>query len=206
MDLKKKFEYYQKKDCVFQAHKKVQVAMIRGLCHDWKQPIFFDFDQPMRENLLTEIILKIESTGIEVWAMTSDGGSTNQSLLKTLGISINQTSFQNPADATRQIYVFVDVPHVLKLIRNHILDDGIWVDGQNEFICREDFKNILDKNQTELKIHHKLTDFHLYCSGPQRQRVRPAAQLLSHSSAKAIERLNPNKVAQSNFVELIDSW
>jgi hypothetical protein len=158
------------------------------------------------QNLLTEIILKIEATGIEVWAMTSDGGSKNQCLLKSLGITVDQTSFTNPADPSRQVYVFVDVPHVLKLIRNHILDDGIWVDGQTEFISQQDFKNILEKNRTELKIHHKLTDFHLYCSGPQRQRVRLAAQLLSHSSARAIERLNPEKVAQSNFVELIDSW
>jgi hypothetical protein len=206
VELKKKYEYFQKQDCVFPAHKKAQVAMIRGLCSNWKQPIFFDFDTPMQENLLKEIIIKVEETGIEVWAMTSDGGSTNQALLKKLGITTDNTSFTNPADPTRKIYVFVDVPHLLKLIGNHILDAGIQVDGKNEILGQSDFWNILRHNQTEFNITHKLTEFHLTCSGPQRQRVRPAAQLLSHQTATALRCLDETKTPQANFIELVNNW
>ena len=30
---------------MFGSHKKVQVVMLRGLIHPWKEVVFFDFDQ-----------------------------------------------------------------------------------------------------------------------------------------------------------------
>ena len=48
MDLLKKYEYFPQLDCVLPAVKKVQVAMVRGLCADWKQPVYFNFDSPMK--------------------------------------------------------------------------------------------------------------------------------------------------------------
>ena len=206
MDLKKKYEYFQKTDSVFQNHKKVQVGMIRGLCSNWKQPVFFNFDTPMRKNLFNEIIMKIESTGIEVWAVACDSGSTNQALLKSLGVTTDNTSFQNPADPSRKIFAFLDVPHLLKLIRNHILDNGILIDGKNTEIGSSDFLEILNSNKGEYRIHHKLTDFHLTVTGPQRQRVRPAAQLLSHTSSVALQLLKPERSVQADFIELINNW
>lgn len=47
IDISKKFKYFQAEDRIFPAHKKAQVAMLRGLCHDWKQPVYFEFDAPM---------------------------------------------------------------------------------------------------------------------------------------------------------------
>ncbi len=206
MDFKKKFEYHQKTDRIFGPSKKVQVGMVRGLCGNWKQPVYFDFDSPMRENLLLEIIRKIEKNGIEVWAMTCDSGPSNQALLKQLGITIDKTSFSNPADSSREIFVFQDVPHLLKLIRNHILDEGIFVDGSTAKICRADFQEILDANKTEFNILHKLKDIHIHCNGSQRQRVRMAAQVLSHTTATALKMLNPEKKNQSKFINLINDW
>ena len=207
MDIKKKYEYYQKEDRAFGPSKKVQVGMIRGLCSAWKQPVFFDFDCPMTENLINDIILKIEQIGIEVWALTCDGGPTNQALLKKLGISTENTSFANPADPSRQIFVFLDVPHLLKLIRNHIMDEGIFIDGRTTKLQRQDFQEIFDANQSgEFKIHHKLTETHIHCSGPQRQRVCLAAQLLSHTTAVAMKYLSPVKKQQSDFIELVNNW
>ena len=139
--------------------------------------------------------------------MTCDGGSTNHALLKSLGISTEKTSFTNPSDPDRQIYVFLDIPHVLKLIRNHILDEGIWINGQPDTqIGQEDFLGILNTDKKEFRITHKLTDFHLTVVGPQRQRVRPDSQLLSHSTATAMRCLNNNKSVQANFVDLINNW
>ena len=91
MDLKRKFEYFKKQDRVFGPSKKVQVAMVRGLCSDWKQPVFFDFDCPMRVNILTSIVTNVEKAGIEVWAITCDGGPTNLSLFKVCQFSMNDT-------------------------------------------------------------------------------------------------------------------
>ena len=205
MEIWQKYDYFKNTDSVFPAHKKVQVGLIRGLCFDWKQPVFFNFDTPMKEDILEDIIKQIESTGIEVWAMTCDSGPTNQSLWKQLGITIGNTSFVNPADPSRKIFVFADVPHLLKLLRNHILDYGIQIDPNN-VINQSDFVEILEANQGEFKIHPKLTEFHINCTGSQRKRVRPAAQLLSHSSATAMRCLNNEKTVQANFVDLINNW
>ena len=160
--------------------------MVRGL---WKQPVYFDFDAAMTEETLRKIILSIESTGIEVWAITCDAGPTNQGLLNRLEISTAKTSLPNPSDPSREIFAFYDVPHLLKLLRNHILDSGIDVDGKGSIICLADFQSILNHNSAELKIHPKLSDHHINCVGNQQQRVRLAAQLLLHTSAKAIRCL-----------------
>ena len=189
MELHKKFEYFQAEDRVFPATKKVQVGMVRGLCHSWKQPVYFNFDAAMTEETLRKIILSIESTGIEVWAITCDAGPTNQGLLNRLEISTAKTSFPNLSDPSREIFAFFDVPHLLKLLRNHILDSGIDVDGKGSIICLADFQSILNHNSAELKIHPKLSDHHINCVGNQQQRVRLAAQLLLHTSAKAIRCL-----------------
>jgi len=180
--------------------------MVRGLCSQWKQPVFYDFDTPMTEDILTNIIQNVESTGIEVWAMTSDSGSSNQGLWSRLGITKTNTSFPNPADPTRRIFVFADVPHLLKLIRNHILDYGIQIQVAGSVISQTDFWRILELDCGEFKINPKLTESHISCSGSQRQRVRLAAQLLSHSSATAIHCLNNDKTIQADFVDLINDW
>jgi len=77
------------------------------------------------------ITLAIESTGIEIWAITCDAGPTNQQLLSQLGISKTDLPFPNPADPSRHIFVLYDVPHLLKLIGSHILAEGIDVDGNS---------------------------------------------------------------------------
>ena len=207
MDLSKKCEYFQAHDCVLGPSKKVQVGMVRGLCGDWKQPVFFDFDCPMKENLLCDILLQIEKSGIEIWAVTCDSGPSNQAALRKLGITKENTSFPNPLDPNRQIFVFLDVPHLLKLIRNHALDEGIFLGGTATKITRQDFQGVLDANKPgEFKIHHKLTSTHINCAGIQRQRVRLASQLLSHTSAVAMKILSPEKTLQSDFVELVNNW
>ena len=180
--------------------------MVRGLCHNWKQPVYFDFDAPMTEDTLQNIISSVESTGIEIWAMVCDAGPTNQGLLNRLGISKLKTSFPNPADPTRELFVFFDIPHLLKLLRNHVLDEGIDVDGMGSVINSDDFRNILSHNTSELKIHPSLTEHHISCTGSQRQRVRLAAQVLSHMSATAIRCLSYDKGVQSNFVDLVNDW
>jgi len=35
--------------------------------------------------------------------------------------------FKNPVNDNRKIYVFSDVPHLIKCIRNRLLDQDLWV-------------------------------------------------------------------------------
>ena len=61
----------------------------------------------------------------------------NQQLKREIGFkSKEEINFPNPYDQLRKVHVFCDAPHLIKLLRNHILDSGIQLpDGE-----------ILDKN------------------------------------------------------------
>ncbi len=56
-------------------------------------------------------------------------------------------------------------------------------------------------------MHHKLAYGNLLdISGSQKQRVRPAAQLISHTSAVAMRTLFPAKKEQADWLELMNQW
>ena len=66
------------------AYKKVQVALIRGLIHPWKQIIYYDFDTTMNKSLLDSIINLCELSNAKVRGIVCDMG--NHTLLKELGV------------------------------------------------------------------------------------------------------------------------
>ena len=81
----------------------------------------------MSAEILNEIVCCLDAIGFCVVAIVSDMDSTNQGIWKELGVSIEKTSFPNPTDDKKSIFVFADVPHLIKLLRNHFLDTGfIW--------------------------------------------------------------------------------
>ncbi len=89
-----------------------------------------DFDKNMNKKLLDEIIVTMESKGFMIHGVVCDLG--NPTLLKQLKFhkskkvpkSKRQFYFKNPFDKSRRVYIFADAPHMLKLARNHLLDDG----------------------------------------------------------------------------------
>lgn len=83
----------------------------------------------MKKEILFEVIQKIEQAGFPVISITSDLGGENRAVWKELGISNENTSFENPYDSSRQVFVFADAPHMLKLARNHFLYKGFIVCG-----------------------------------------------------------------------------
>ena len=64
-----------------------------------------------------------------------------------------------------------------------------------------------------MKIAHKISRYHLDVKGSQRQKVRPAAQLLSNTVSKAIQWCGDNNLIKdtnyaetSNFIKLANDW
>lgn len=70
---------------------------------------------------------------------------------KEIGISDTNNLFYNPYDETRQIFIFADFPHLLKLARNHFLDKGFIVCG-NEHITKSDLEHIKRNQTNDLKM------------------------------------------------------
>ena len=75
--------------------------------------------------LLFEIIIDTEKRGFQAIALTLDLGGGNQTLLKELNIGINNTHFSNPFNESRDVFVFADVSHLLKFLRNHLLNSEL---------------------------------------------------------------------------------
>jgi len=185
------------------SHSKVQVVMVRGIVEDWKQPIYFDFDVAMTDDLLSDIIRHLESSQLRVVSITSDMGGENRGLWKVYNISPEKPWFLNPADASRKIFVFADMPHLLKLIRNHVIDDGLMTED-GAVINKDVMQTLIDFNQEELKLCPKLSQYLVNVTGVERMRVRPAAQLMSRHSAMLAKDIFSDTMEIGNFIQAIN--
>ena len=228
MSIKKVFQYSPALQQVFGPCSKVLVVILKGVVSSWKQPVFFAFDTPMTKTLLFDMITKFQSYNVSIRGIACDMG--NPKLFAELSLrKINK--FRNPCDDSKFVYFFPDAPHLLKRLRDNLFDHSFFFPSnplkskqrpphkKNEDemkqqlirngytqICKEDFSEIVEKCTTELKYCVKLTQDHLDVSGQRRQNVRMASQTLSGTVAKAMVYVNPQKQAQSEFINIIDLW
>ncbi|KAJ8889486.1 hypothetical protein PR048_008985 [Dryococelus australis] len=129
-------------------HKLAQVVMVRSLLGKWKQPIYYDH------------------------LVDSDVGGGNRAIWKQLGINTEKTYFPNPNDQTKNIFVFADVPHLLKL-KGFVTEHG-------ETIYKMHVQHLLEISSHDFKLVPNLTQHHLDVKGSARQKVKTAAQLFSN--------------------------
>lgn len=201
MKIKKSYEYDRNSDTLLKPANYVQVIMARGLFCNWKQPIFYDFDRNLSKSLLFEIIKKLDNIGFNVIGITNDLGGGNRGLWKSLGITEEAPFFFHPTNVNDKIYAFADVPHLVKLIRNHFLDSEFFIHGKkvNKKPLLELFESTHGK---DLNIAHKLTTHHLTVKNAGRQKVKFATQLFSHTNSKAISRMGSLGLLKSeNWLE-----
>ena len=140
----------------------------------------------MDKPLLDELIVKMEEKGFNIHGVIFDLG--NQRLLKQLHFyDRDYFCFDNPFDTTRKVHLFPDAPHMIKLARNHLWDQGFYIpmgDGTFTLLTKEDIQQLLTVDCHELKILPRLSEAHFNCVGSQRQNVRLATQVFSHSVGK----------------------
>lgn len=177
--------------------------MVRGLFSSWKQPIFVDFDTNMSKPILIEIIDKLFDAGFTVRAVVSDCGGSNQGLWKALNVGINRNYFLHPRNG-KNIYVFGDAPHLLKLTRNWLLDKGFQT-TEGLILTKKPLEQLyryFKYSKKELTTCH-LTEKHLTCKDSERQNVRLAAQLLSRTTSALLKRYFPESEEAQKLSELI---
>lgn len=105
----------------------------------------------MTKNLLFNLISATEAAGYPVVAIVCDLGPTNQKLWKTLEITLEKTHFRNPAVNDRDIYVFADAPHLVKLIRNNFLDYGFQMANGN-VVDSKCVRELVQESKSDLKV------------------------------------------------------
>lgn len=211
MKIKKVYCYDKAHDQTLKPYNYVQVCIIRGLIGNWKQPIYFDYDASMTKESLFQIINSVEEAGFPVVAMTCDLGGSNRGLHNSLDISYEKPYFVNPVNG-HNIYVLADVPHLLKLIRNNFVDHGFVLKGKNINVGIVEKLLRLTKT-SDLSIAHKISMDSIQVKGAQRQKVKLAAKLFSHTISRAISRCgmlghfedNDNWMECSEFFKLVSA-
>jgi hypothetical protein len=211
--------YDEAEDKAYGPHSNVQVLMARGLFNQWKQPVYYDFDKKVTSQILLQIIETLDNAGFDVVAVVSDMGGGNQGLWKELDVGFgsqkrkkkvkNQTvtqsakgklrsSFKHPV-TKNNIWVFPDMPHLLKLLRNHFLDEGIkFSDGQT--VEKSIVESVIEEQ--ELKLCPKLSTHLTTVKQSARQKVRYAVQLFSHHTATLLKLKYPEN---KNIYELFET-
>lgn len=175
-----------KEEKVISPHKSCQVVIVRGLFSAWKQPVFYSFDAPMTKKILFGIIADLHDANYKVVSIVSDMGIGNQKLWSELNVAYNKNCFfKHPVNDDEKVFVFADVPHLLKLVRNHFLDQGFTIDGK--YVNKAGVEELIAASSDDLKIVHKVNDYHLSVRGSERQKVKPAAQIFSNTLGKALE-------------------
>ena len=115
-------------------------------------------------------------------------------MLRTLGAHLDvgslDPSFQHPCDHSDKVHVFLDVCHMLQLVRNTFADGGILYDEVGNAIR---WKYLLDlhtlQEEEGLRLANKLKSSYL-CWQKQKMKVNLAAQSLRSSVADALDYCN----------------
>ena len=106
------------------------VVCVKG---SWKVPCgYFLIDglsSAEKANLVTGCLEKLHDVGVKVISFTCDGPASHFAMLRILGANLDvgslDPSFQHPCDHSAKVHVFLDVCHMLKLVRNTFADGGI---------------------------------------------------------------------------------
>lgn len=202
-------EYDVGNDKIIGPHNQMQVVMARGLFAKWKQPVYIGFDVKMTKNLLLEIIDELHKISFNVVGCVSDCGASNVGLWKELGVNIDTSFFQHPI-TQKNIYMFADAPHLLKLLRNWLLDVGFKLED-GSILNKQPLDALMSITDLEVSSCWKVNKKHINCEKSQRQNVRLAAQLLSNTVATSLIHYKPGtnkEMAEKlgNFISDVNYW
>lgn len=176
--------YDSKWDQVLGPCRQVQVIHARGIYGKWKVPVYYEFDVPVTKDLLDKVVTALHNIDFTVVGVVSDMASTNDTLFKKMGVTIEKPFFTHIVTQD-PIFCFHDLPHMIKLCRNHLLDKGIFL-SPTEFASKDALQELVEKSAGIDLLPHKMTLAHLSVKGSDRQNVLKANQVLSNSTSRAL--------------------
>lgn len=177
----------------------VIVFLLSGINIPFHMPIAYYFINKLegvdKVVLLSLIIKKLTEIGVNVLTVTYDGDPANITACEILGSQYDTNDlhpeFKNPYNES-SIFPFLDPPHMLKLIRNHLSSCRTMYDREGRPIEWKYFERLVAiKNQDGLSTH-KMTTAHINYSRNE-MRVSLAAQTFSQSAALSMESLMRRK-------------
>lgn len=178
----------------------VAYFLVNGLCAE------------ERAKMTKDIILRITATGAMVTSYIFDGLPANILSVKHLGTDFEAENpfFPDPSDEKRNIHVFLDNPHMLKLVRNCFASKQLYVNDKQinwNLIVRLHEK----QKQENLNFGNKLTRRHIEWYN-KKMNVRLATQTISCSVANSLQQLTNDGVrgfedseATIEFIRVFDT-
>lgn len=187
-------------------HRQMQTVMVRGLFAKFKQPIHVEFDRNVTPELLNLLFTELYKIGFNVVGCVSDNGGGNVGLWGNCDVNFLNTGIKHPVTG-EMIFMFSNIPHLLKLLRNWFIDGGFLLKDGTE-LNQAKIRELL-KTNTEISPIYKLSVKHLELEKNERQNVRMASELFSHSVAQSLRRNFPSdEVVEklASFIELVNNW
>lgn len=176
--------------------KEALVLMVSGINRSFKLPIGYFLSKGLvaheKEVILIEAMSRLHKAGVVLASITFDGAAGNIAAAKLLGAEFdaNKPYFANPFDPTNNVYVLLDPPHMLKLVRNALDRLKIIYDGNgNEIKWAFINELIFLQISQNINLSNKLTKTHAEFHN-NKMNVKIAAQTISTSTATAIEFLD----------------
>lgn len=118
------YEYDASRKRVLRPTDYALLFMVKGLCGNWQQVVYYNFDKTPTKELVHMIISRLEGVGLHPCALVNDMGTKNTGMWNELDITFDGDPFFKYAGG-KKIFVFADTPHLLKNLRNHFLDTGL---------------------------------------------------------------------------------
>ena len=91
-------------------------------------------DTTLGEIEFRNIIRRVQNAGFHVVSISTDMHQGNVGLANKLGVTNEKPFFPNPSKSRKGEVIFwlYDAPHLLKLLRNWLLDEGFKLQGSEQ--------------------------------------------------------------------------
>lgn len=184
------------------------VFMVKGIKKHYKQPVAYFFTNALNKidlkSIIKDVINNIQKTGLIILCTVCDQSTVNvgaiEGLIKETKVKYLRKGKEMPHDMfeinRKKIIPLYDVPHLLKGLRNNLLNKTMtyidYEDGNKiKSIKWEYFQQLYaaDKSCGELSCLQKLTEEHIVPDKIKKMRVKTAAQIFSHSVAVTTDHL-----------------
>lgn len=170
--------------------------MVNAVNQKWKIPIAYYLVNKLladdKANLTNELLIHLHDTGAEVVSLTFDGAPSNIAMANNLGANLKdpsnlKTDFPHPCTKA-PVYIFLDICHMIKLVRNIFASRGI-IYTNNGKIKWDYIKNLESlQSKNELHLGNKLRKNHIMYNN-NKMRVKLAVQTISTKVADSLRYL-----------------
>lgn len=129
------------------------VFMACGIENDFKIPIGYFLNNGANYNeiadLETEVMYRLSHIGIRVVSITYDGATENIKAAKSLGDTLEAPYIINRFDNDSKVYLILDAPHMIKLVRNCLGNNGVLYNKEGDEILWKFVRDLVDLQISE---------------------------------------------------------